>query len=309
MRRVMDPLTAMGASLNAHEFRPPLDIRGGPLQAIDWTTTVPSAQVKSAVLFAGLYANGVTTVREALPTRDHTERALVLFRVDHSAAPGVCRVSGPQRPTAPAAILRVPGDPSSAAVWATAAAVVPGASVEIEDVCLNPQRIGFVRVLERMGAEVAIIPSDDCGGEPVGTLRVSCGAARAVIVTPDEVPSLIDELPLLAAGAALAGGIEVTGAGELRVKETDRISALVRGLRALGAEADERPDGFVVGGRRRGHLPPAGGRADADGDHRLVMAFAVLALGSRGPTVVDGAGSVAVSYPGFLQDLEALARW
>jgi 3-phosphoshikimate 1-carboxyvinyltransferase len=199
-------------------------------------------------------------------------------------------------------MLAVPGDPSSAAVWAAAAAALPGSSVQLTDVCLNPHRLGFVRALERMGASIEIQPGRVVAGESVGTLRVTYGRPTAAVIEAGEVPSLIDELPVLAACAALGGRLQVTGAGELRVKESDRISALVAGFRALGVDAEELPDGFVIDGQRR----PSGGTADAAGDHRLVMAFALVGLGASAPATIVGADAVAISYPAFERDLAGL---
>jgi 3-phosphoshikimate 1-carboxyvinyltransferase len=315
MRRVIDPLTAMGARVQSSGGCAPLVIEGGDLRAVEWQSPVASAQVKSAILLAGLVAPGRTLVSEPLPTRDHTERAFPAFglHTEHATPPPAALAASPhavavavmggQRATAPRETLRVPGDPSSAAVWAAAAAALPGSSVELAGVCLNPHRLGFVRALERMGAEVHITMDAEVAGEPVGTIRVSHRDHVAAVIAPDEVPSLIDELPVLAARAALGGRLEVSGAGELRVKESDRISALVSGFRALGVEAEERPDGFAIDGSRR---RPTGGTADAVGDHRLVMAFTLVGLGSSGPSRVTGAGAVAVSYPQFEQDLARL---
>jgi 3-phosphoshikimate 1-carboxyvinyltransferase len=272
MQRVIDPMTAMGAHVESHHGRPPLTIIGSPLRGIDWRMTVPSAQVKSAILLAALSASGATRVHEPAPTRDHTERAFPAFGLAIDVEGSTLGVAGGQRPQAPAMPLVVPGDPSSAAVWACA-------------------------------ARVAVDVRSEAAGEPVGTIRVAHGGHAPAEISPDEVPDLIDELPVLAARAALGAGLAVTGAGELRVKESDRISALVRGLRALGVAAEEQPDGFVVDGR----TPPGGGEADAASDHRLVMAFALVGLGSRAPVVVHGADAVAVSYPAFAQDLARLA--
>ena len=304
MRRVIDPLAAMGARIIAVDGHAPLTIEGGGLSPISWSSPVASAQVKSAILLAGLAADGTTTVIEPLPTRDHTERAFPAFGLRLVSSPEARSVSvtGPQEAVAPATPLRVPGDPSTAAVWAAAAAALPGSSVELTGVCLNPQRLGFVRALERMGARIDIVPDDDVAGEPVGTIRVAHGTHQATVIEPAEVPGLIDELPVLAARAALGGGLSVSGAGELRVKESDRISALVAGFRALGVAADERPDGFVIDGSRRPH----GGIADAAADHRLVMAFSLVALGAAGGSTVTGAGAVAVSYPDFARELDRL---
>ncbi len=308
MRRVIDPLTAMGARIDSENGRAPLQITGGDLQAITWRSPVPSAQVKSAIMLAGLTTSGTTTVVEPMATRDHSERAFPAFGLSSTTTPeadGVAvavSVAGGQHAVAPGDLLEVPGDPSTAAIWASFAAALPGSSVELTGVCLNPHRLGFVPALRRMGAIVEIDVEREIGGEPVGVLRVSHGAHTPTVITEAEVPSLIDELPVLAARAALGGGLEVSGASELRVKESDRITALVTGFKAMGVDAYERPDGFVIDGTRR----PRGGTADAAGDHRLVMAFTLVALGSSGPSTVTDAGAVAVSYPDFVRDLERL---
>jgi 3-phosphoshikimate 1-carboxyvinyltransferase len=292
----------MGARIESAGGRAPLAIEGGGLQAIDWRLPVPSAQVKSAILLAGLGARGTTVVREPLLTRDHTERAFPAFGLRLRRDGAVAAVDGGQTPVAPAHLLVVPGDPSSAAVWAAAAAALPGSRVRIEGVSLNPHRLGFLGALERMGASITIETTGEAAGEPVGTLDIAHGGHQATAIGAEDVPGLIDEIPVLAARAALGGALEVSGASELRVKESDRITALVTGLRAMGVTADERPDGFVVQGRSR----PAGGAVDAAGDHRLVMAFALVALGASGPTTIAGAEAVAVSYPTFESDLARL---
>ena len=302
MRRVIDPLTAMGARIRSHDGRAPLEIDGGDLTGISWTTPVPSAQIKSAILLAGLHATGRTTVTEALPTRDHTERAFKAFGIAASSDGRSCTIEGGQEAIALREPIDVPGDPSSAAVWSAAAAALPGSSVRLDDVCLNPHRLGFIRALERMGASVQVQAGRDVAGEPVGLLQVTHGRHAPTTIEAAEVPSLIDELPVLAARAALGGALHVTGAQELRVKESDRISALVAGFRALGVQADELPDGFIIDGHRQ----PTGGTADAAGDHRLVMAFALVGLGASGPTTVTGADAVAISYPDFERDLAGL---
>jgi 3-phosphoshikimate 1-carboxyvinyltransferase len=239
-----------------------------------------------------------------MATRDHTERAFPAFGLSITVDGLSCSVDGGQEPIAPRELLTVPGDPSSAAVWAAAAAGLPGSSVQLDGVCLNARRLGFVRALERMGARVVCDQHDEVAGEPVGSIRVAHGAHRDAVIRADEVPSLIDELPVLAARAALGGSLDVSGAAELRHKESDRITALVNGFRALGVSAEEREDGFVIDGHRK----PTGGTASAEGDHRLVMAFALVALGATGPSVVTGAEAVAVSYPEFEADLARLAR-
>jgi 3-phosphoshikimate 1-carboxyvinyltransferase len=299
-----DPLAAMGARIDSRDGCAPLEIHGASLSAIDWTSRVPSAQVKSALMLAGLRAAGTTAVREPLATRDHTERAFPTFGLASRTEGLTCFIDGGQHAIAPQAPLVVPGDPSSAAVWAAAAAALPGSTVQLQGVCLNPHRLGFVAALQRMGADIRVRTETQHAGEPVGSILVSHGANRPTTISAAEVPALIDELPVLAARAALGAGLEVTGAAELRVKESDRITALVAGLRSLGVDARELPDGLIVEGHRR----PGGGTADAAGDHRLVMAFAIVALGAAGPSVITGAGAVAISYPDFERDLAQLVR-
>ena len=303
MRRVIDPLTAMGARVDSTDGRAPLRIGGGNLSGIVWTTPVPSAQIKSCVLLAGLHATGTTTVHEAVVTRDHTERAFRAFGVCISTVGCTCALEGGQELQAPGGMLAVPGDPSSAAVWAATAAALPGSSVQLDDVCLNPQRLGFVGALKRMGASIEVQTGREQAGESIGWLRVAHGSHADTTIEGDEVPSLIDELPVLAARASHGSRLVVRGAGELRVKESDRITALVRGFRQLGVDAEELPDGFVIDGRTR---RPSGGMADAALDHRLVMAFALVGLGASGPTTITGADAVAVSYPDFEADLASI---
>jgi 3-phosphoshikimate 1-carboxyvinyltransferase len=305
MRRVIDPLTAMGARISSDNGRAPLQIDGGDLAAIAWTTPVPSAQIKSSVLLAGLHARGTTTVTEAVVTRDHTERAFRAFGVNITTDGRSCSLDGGQELVAPGDQLAVPGDPSSAAVWAATAAALPGSSVQLDDVCLNPQRLGFVGALRRMGASIEVQTGREQAGEAIGWLRVAHGSHEDTTIEGDEVPSLIDELPVLAARASHGSRLVVRGAGELRVKESDRITALVRGFRGLGVEAEELPDGFIIDGRAK---RPTGGTADAALDHRLVMAFALAGLGASGPTSITGADVVAVSYPDFEADLASIVR-
>ncbi len=300
MRRILDPLERMGASVRSADGCLPVEIRGGALRAVRYDLPVASAQVKSGVMLAALHAEGTTAVREPAPTRDHTERALRQFGAAISIDDdGAIQVPGGQRLTA--ANIEIPGDPSSAAFWAVAAAALPGSDVSITGVSLNPTRLAFLDVLRRAGARVEY-EVEGSGAEPVGVLRVCHGQLGPVTIEPHEVPGLIDELPALAAMATHGGSITVTGAGELRVKESDRIADLVRGLRALGAEAEEYSDGFAVDGRRR----LRGGSADAAGDHRLAMAFAIAALGGDGDSHIAGADAVAVSYPAFFATLDTL---
>lgn len=301
MRRVIAPLTEMGAEISAVDGHAPLTITGRPLHGIHYRTPVPSAQVKSAVLFAGLLATGETSVTESAQTRDHTERALRAFGFEVGVDGLTVTVRGGQHGRGQT--LEVPGDFSSAAFWMVGAASIPGARVRIEGVGLNPTRIGLVDVLRRFGARVSVdVTSDGSAGEPVGTIVVEGDRCGSVDVAPEEVPGLIDELPAVAALAAFEGTVRVSGAAELRVKESDRISTLTAGFRALGIDAEERADGFVV----RGTGAPAGGVAHAQGDHRMAMAFAIAALSARGPSTIEEADSVVISYPGFFDTLERL---
>jgi 3-phosphoshikimate 1-carboxyvinyltransferase len=306
MKRIITPLERMGARIDSTEGRPPLTVHGRTdLQAIDYAPEVPSAQVKSAVLLAGLQTNGTTSVLEPLATRDHTERGLEAFgvRVDRDGLR--VSVTGGQRLAG--RTLGVPGDISAAAFWMVAAGSVSGSRVVIEGVGLNPTRTGIIDVVRRMGASVTVEPDGGTDpatsvGEPSGSLIVEYQGVGSTVITPEEVPGIIDELPVLAAMATHGGELRVSGAQELRVKESDRISALADGLRQMGGVIDEQHDGFHV----RGGVRLRGGDVDARHDHRLAMAFAVAALGATGPTTIHGAGAAAVSYPEFFSVLEGL---
>ena len=301
MLRVIEPLTRMGASIESADGRPPLTITGGRLTGLEHTLPVPSAQVKGAILLAGLQSEGRTTVRVPGPTRDHTERALRAFGARIDVAGSTVTLEGQQPLQAVSA--RVAGDVSSAAFLAVAAAALPNSALEIAGVGLNPTRTAVFDVLRRAGARIDTLVEREEAGEPVGRVHVRHETLRPLVIVPSEVPDLIDELPALAAIAAHGGEVTVTGAAELRVKESDRITALVAGLRALGVEAEELPDGFHA----RARHPIAGGTADAAGDHRLAMTFAIAALGAAKPCVITGAESVDVSYPGFFQILRSLS--
>ena len=303
MRRIIGPLSQMGAVITAGPGdRPPVTIHGADLAGIDFKPDTPSAQVKSAVLLAGLQASGTTSVLEPASTRDHTERALAAFGASVTVQGRLISLRGGQRLTGTS--LTVPGDLSSAAFLAVATAAMAGSDVSISNVGLNPSRSALLDVLRRFGADVEATIEDDWNGEPVGRLRIRHGAMRDLVITPDEVPEVIDELPVLATLGTFGGSVTVSGAGELRVKESDRIAELVAGLRAMGADADERPDGFQVRCGRR----LTGGTVHARHDHRLAMAFAVAALGASGPTTIEDADAVAVSYPAFFDDLDRLAK-
>jgi len=295
MERVAGPLRQMGARIETTDGRLPLTVRGGALTAIDYELPVASAQVKSAILLAGLGAQGRTTVIEPAPTRDHTELMLQQAGVSVAVRPSSVSVDPPQR-------LRlgevdVPGDFSSAAPFIVAATIVPESRITIHDVNLNPRRTGLLDVLERMGGRVGVIGRRKLGREQVGDLEVRSAELTATSIGAAEVPLLIDELPLFALLAAHARGeSRVTGAAELRAKETDRIEALVDALRAIGVRAQGQPDGFTVTG-----VParPRGGRVEARGDHRIAMLGAVAGLASREGVEIEEAESVAVSFPGF----------
>jgi 3-phosphoshikimate 1-carboxyvinyltransferase len=301
MGRIALPLRLMGAEvkLSGGEL-PPMSVRGGSLVGIEYELPVASSQVKSAVLLAGLSALGATTVVEPLPTRDHTERLLAWLGAPIHTTQGrvTVRSDGGLRPFE----LRVPGDLSSAAPLLAAAALVEGSDLVIEDVGLNPTRTGFLRALERMGAviEIDALPADP---EPAGRLRIRQAPLVGTTVSGDEVPLVVDELPLLGVLATQADGVtEVRGAAELRLKESDRIAGLVAGLRAIGADVEEYGDGFAV----RGPTPLRGGAVDSRSDHRLAMAFAVAGLVASAPVAVSDMGFVADSFPGFVHALESV---
>lgn len=304
MRRIIDPLVQMGARIDADGGRPPLTIDGGSLHGITHEPQVPSAQVKSGVLLAGLHAAGRTRVVETIPTRDHTERALEAFGATVIRDQNGIEVEGGQRLRAQQ--LTVPGDISGAAFWASLAGGTPGSAIEIDGVGLNLSRIAVLDVYRRAGVRVDVFGAHEAAGERVGALRFSFGGSESFTVEPWEAPLVIDEIPALAALAAMmppGHRFTVRGAGELRVKESDRISALAAGFRAIGAHVDEYEDGFTLESR-----PLTGGAVDAAGDHRLAMSFAIAATRAAAPTTIGGASSVDVSYPGFFEELARLTR-
>ncbi len=308
MRRVTEPLAAMGARVApTPEGTLPVGIQGGGLTGRRHDLPVASAQVKSALLLAGTRAQGMTTVCEPAPSRDHTERLLPLFGVPVLRdATGCVSVIGPAALCA--AHFDVPGDPSSAAFLIAAALLVPGSAVVLQDLALNPTRTGFLRVLTRMGAlfdvDLADASSAETAAEPTGTVRVRYSPAlTGTTVTAEEVPALIDEVPILAVVAAAASGTtRFEGVGELRVKESDRLGAVAAALQALGATADAVGDTLVV----RGPATFSGAALDSRGDHRLAMAYAVAGLASAGEVTIDRFEAIDVSYPAFPLDLEAL---
>jgi len=300
MARVAEPLRRMGAAVElSPEGTAPVTIHGARLTGIEFELPVPSAQVKSAVLLAGLRALGPTVILEAIPSRDHTERLLEWLGGPIVRTPGRTTVrAGELRPFD----LDVPGDVSSAAPLLAAAALVPGSNLTVRGVGLNPTRTGFLRVMERMGVEVETLPGE-FDPEPAGDLTVRPAPLRAVTIEAAEVPALIDELPLVGVLATQADGdTSVRGAAELRLKESDRIAGLMAGLRALGADAEELPDGFVV----RGPVRLRGGVVDARSDHRLAMAFTVAGLVALDEVDVRGLEYLPDSFPGFAETLGAL---
>jgi len=303
MERVADPLRRMGARIDTTDGHAPLLVEGAELFAIDYELPVASAQVKSAILLAGLAAAGLTTVVERVPTRDHTELMLEAGGARITRRPSSVSVG---TSTLRLGEVEVPGDFSSAAQLLVAAALIPGSDLTVHDVGLNPRRTGLLDVLERMGARVSVFNRRRAGRERVGDVQVQHAELVAAELDADEVPSLVDELPLVALLAAHARGETIVrGAKELRVKESDRIEAVTDLLRATGAHVRSREDGWVVTG-----VPARlrGGRVDARGDHRIAMLGAVVGLASREGVDIEGADSVAISFPGFYDVLDSLVR-
>lgn len=297
MRRVAEPLARMGARIEtAPEGRPPLTVYGTTrLRGIEYAMPVASAQVKSALLLAGLYASGRTCVTEPAPTRDHTERMLRAFGYPvTSTGSTVCVESGGKLS---ACDIEVPGDISSAAFFLVAASIAPASDLTLLHVGVNPSRTGVLEILRRMGADITLMNERLVGGEPVADIRVRHAPLKGVEVPPELVPLAIDEFPVLfVAAASAAGETLVTGAEELRVKESDRIAAMAEGLRRLGVEAQPMPDGMRIRGG-----PYGGGVVDSYGDHRVAMAFAVAALRASQAIEILDCAPVATSFPGFVQ--------
>ena len=300
MRRVAEPLARMGADIQTQDGRPPVRIRPvSGLQGIHYEMPVASAQVKSAILLAGLYAQGETSVVEPAPTRDHTERMLQGFGVQVERDGATVRVRGGQRLRASS--IDVPADISSAAFFLVGASIAQGSDLILEHVGMNPTRTGVLDILRLMGADISVIEQRTVGGEPVADLRVRSAGLRGIEVPATLVPLAIDEFPVLFVAAACASGrTVVTGAEELRVKESDRIAAMAQGLRTLGVDATPTPDGMIINGRGSG--PALGsGRIESQGDHRIAMAFAMSALRAQGPIAIADTDNVATSFPGFTQ--------
>jgi 3-phosphoshikimate 1-carboxyvinyltransferase len=305
MERIRKPLQSMGAKLTLTDGHAPLTIHGSPLQPIDYTTPVPSAQVKTCVLLAGLQTSGTTTVREAVRTRDHSELALRAFGATLTRTLDSVSISGPQSLHAISAA--VPGDISSAAFFLCAAALFPGSSLVLDSLGLNPTRATLLDVLTALGARIAVLNLEEMNSELVGTVQISAPpqGLGSTEVSGALAAQLIDELPVLAAIAPYTGGgIRIRDAKELRVKESDRIALIVKNLRAMGAEVAEFEDGLDVPGGQTLH----GAAIDSGGDHRIAMAFSVAALRAQGDTLIQGAESAAISFPEFFNLLDLVAE-
>ncbi len=303
MDRVVKPLSEMGAVFMGRQQSRllPLSVSGGRLKAIHYQTPVASAQIKSALLLAGLFANGQTVVEEPAVSRDHTERMLKSFGAKIEVSRRSAAVEG--QPTLVGRRVVVPGDISSAAFFLTAAAIIPGSDVTLVGVGLNPGRKGIIDVLKTMGADITVFNNKVEGGEPIGDIRVQGRELKGTDISGEIIPTLIDEIPVLAVAAAVAQGKTVfRDAAELRVKETDRIAAVGAELAKFGVKIEERPDGMVIEGGR----PLTGTVCQSHGDHRIAMAMAVAGLAAEGQTVVKGADSVNISFPGFNDALKSI---
>jgi 3-phosphoshikimate 1-carboxyvinyltransferase len=301
MKRIIRPLAEMGARIQAREDNyPPLAIDGGHLSAIRYLLPVASAQVKSAILFAGLLAEGQTEVTEPVPTRNHTEVALKEFGAQLGIDGNRISIEGGQRLKAITA--KVPGDISSAAFFLVAATLFPGSEIVLTGVGMNPGRRAIVDVLQEMGASIEVLHYQTEAGEPVADLRVKSASLRGGgLISGDRIPQLIDEIPILAVLATQTeDGLEIRDAAELRVKESDRIKSIVENLRSMGATIEELEDGIVVTGRQ----VLRGSRIRSHGDHRIAMAFAVAALSAKGETLIEEGECAAVSFPEFFQSLD-----
>ena len=305
MERIRKPLTEMGANIALTGGHAPVTIEGARLRAIDYTTPVPSAQVKTCVLLAGLQTEGTTTVREAVRTRDHSELALRAFGAELTRTVDSVSIHGPQKLHAIEA--DIPGDMSSAAFFLCAAALFPGSGLVLDSLGLNPTRAALLDVLTALGVNIAVLNIEEKNAELVGSVQISAlpEGLRSTTVSGALAAQLIDELPVLAAiGPYTSGGIRIRDARELRVKESDRIALVAKNLRAMGAEVIEFEDGLDVPGGQTLH----GATIDSGGDHRIAMAFSVAALRAEGDTLIQGAESAAISFPEFFDLLDAVAE-
>jgi 3-phosphoshikimate 1-carboxyvinyltransferase len=303
MERVITPLTAMGAQITAHNGRPPLRISGTTLKGIDYKIPVASAQVKTCLLFAGLLADGETSLEEPLRTRDHGEVALHAFGAHLDCKGNQVRIRGGQRLRGIEA--RVPGDLSSAAFFLCAAVLFPNSQLTVPALLMNPTRARFLDILIQLGLRITVTQLEEMHGEPVGTLQVEGDRLRGATIAGADAAALIDEIPVLAAIAPYTEqGIEIRDARELRVKESDRIASIATNLRAMGAQLEECEDGLKIPGGQTMH----GAEIQSFGDHRIAMAFSVAALRANGETLIHGSECAAISYPAFFSTLEGLVE-
>ena len=303
MERVITPLTAMGTHIKAQNGHPPLRIAGTQLKGIDYKMPVASAQVKTCILFAGLLADGETTVEEPLRTRDHGEVALQAFGAHLDRTRNQVRIRGGQRLRGIEA--RVPGDLSSAAFFLSAAALFPESQLTIPALLMNPTRARLLDILIQLGLRITVTQLEEMHGEPVGTLQVEGGRLKGATIAGADAAALIDEIPVLAAIAPYTEqGIEIRDARELRVKESDRIASIATNLRAMGAQVEEREDGLKIPGGQT----MRGAEIQSFGDHRIAMAFSIAALRAHGETLIHGSDCAAISYPAFFSTLEGLVE-
>jgi 3-phosphoshikimate 1-carboxyvinyltransferase len=304
MERIIQPLTAMGARITSQNGRLPLRIIGSPLKGIDYRMLVPSAQVKTCLLFAGLLAEGETTIEEPLRTRDHGELALRAFGANVERSGNRVLIRGGQRLRGINA--RIPGDISSAAFFLCAAALFPESQLSIANLLMNPTRARLLDILMQLGLRISVTQLEETHGELVGTLQAQGGTLRGARIAGADTAALIDEIPALAAIAPYSEqGIEIRDAKELRVKESDRITAIAANLRAMGAQVEELEDGLRIPGGQKLH----GAEIDSFGDHRIAMAFSITALHAAGQTVIRGSECAAISYPGFFSTLDQLIEY
>jgi 3-phosphoshikimate 1-carboxyvinyltransferase len=298
MQRVIDPLTLMGAKIDSRDRKgvAPLEIHGGRLKGIDYQMPVASAQVKSAILLAGLQAEGVTTLEEPQRSRDHTELMIKGFGGEVKVDGRSVAVAGGQKLSG--RDVRIPGDISSAAFFLVAGAAIRGSEVMVRDIGVNPTRDGVIEILRRMGAKIQLLNPRIETGEPVADIKVTGGSLRGIEIGPEMVARTIDEYPILAVAGALAAGVTtISGVKELRYKESDRIATMTEGLRRLGVEVDEKPDGMTI----RGGKPLEGASVKTYGDHRVAMSLAIAGLSTAGGVEVDDVGCVDTSFPGFFE--------
>ena len=302
MNRIIDPLRAMGARITGQDGKAPLSIQPAVLNGIDYPLPVASAQVKSALLLAGLGIEGEMRLHEPGPCRDHTERLLENMGAPIRIDGGTTTLTTREAPLAPLR-MTIPGDLSSAAFLLVAASILPKSEVTIQNVGLNPTRTGILNILRRMGADIEILDQWTSGGEPVGDVRVRSAELRGIQIDGDLIVRAIDELPVIAVAAACAGGETlIRDAAELRVKEVDRIAAMANGLRAMGVDCMEHPDGMTI----QGGQPLKGTAISSAGDHRIGMAFTIAGLAAEGTTRIDDAEAIDDSFPGFAQTLASL---